>query len=145
MSGQQFQEAGRLAAALARVLREEGLHELTLERGAGGLRLRRRSRIGPVVPAGGTADAPPPEAEEEELRVVPVTSSVVGVVHLAPGPHPLLKEGDTVEAGQVLCIVESMSLDHEVRAPSAGRVLEVLVQEGDPVEYGQALVILEVP
>ena len=50
-----------------------------------------------------------------------------------------MKVGDTVEPGQVLCIIESMKLMNEIEAEVAGVIAAKLVENGRPVEYGEAL------
>ena len=50
-----------------------------------------------------------------------------------------VKVSDTVEPGQVLCIIESMKLMNEIEAETAGTILAKLVENGRPVEYGEAL------
>jgi len=52
---------------------------------------------------------------------------------------PFVKIGDTVEPGQVLCIIESMKLMNEIEAEMAGTLVHKLVENGRPVEYGEAL------
>jgi biotin carboxyl carrier protein len=47
--------------------------------------------------------------------------------------------GDTVEPGQVLCIIESMKLMNEIECEVAGTVAAKLMENGRPVEYGEAL------
>jgi acetyl-CoA/propionyl-CoA carboxylase biotin carboxyl carrier protein len=51
-------------------------------------------------------------------------------------------DGDTVEAGAVLCIVEAMKMENEVRAPHAGVVSELSVAAGEPVASGQVICVL---
>lgn len=55
----------------------------------------------------------------------------------------LVAEGDTVEAGQTLVILEAMKMELRVNAPTAGRIQRVLVAAGDVVERGQHLVAME--
>ena len=61
----------------------------------------------------------------------------------APMPGRVLAvevaEGDEVEAGRGLFIVEAMKMENEIRAPRAGRVANLAVREGEPVEQDQAL------
>jgi acetyl-CoA/propionyl-CoA carboxylase biotin carboxyl carrier protein len=52
-------------------------------------------------------------------------------------------DGDTVETGQVLCIVEAMKMENEVRAPHGGVVAELSVAAGEPVAAGQVICVLE--
>ena len=94
----------------------------------------------PAVPA---APAPSPSkpsaAPEEELHMV--RSPIVGTFYEAPSPGapPFVKPGDTVEEGQVLCIVEAMKLLNEIESDVAGEIVKKLVTNGQPIEYGQEL------
>jgi acetyl-CoA/propionyl-CoA carboxylase, biotin carboxylase, biotin carboxyl carrier protein len=54
-------------------------------------------------------------------------------------------DGDTVEAGQVLCIVEAMKMENEVHAHFAGVVTELSVAPGQPVTTGQVICVLRGP
>jgi acetyl-CoA/propionyl-CoA carboxylase biotin carboxyl carrier protein len=51
-------------------------------------------------------------------------------------------DGDTVEAGPVICVVEAMKMENEVRAPHGGVVAELSVAEGEPVASGQVICVL---
>jgi acetyl-CoA/propionyl-CoA carboxylase biotin carboxyl carrier protein len=53
-------------------------------------------------------------------------------------------DGDTVETGQVLCVVEAMKMENEVRAPHGGVVAQLSVATGEPVGAGQVICVLEV-
>jgi acetyl-CoA/propionyl-CoA carboxylase biotin carboxyl carrier protein len=53
-----------------------------------------------------------------------------------------VEEGQEVEAGQVLCIVEAMKMENEVHAHRAGRVTELSVAAGEPVKTGQVICIV---
>jgi biotin carboxyl carrier protein len=55
----------------------------------------------------------------------------------------LAAEGDAVEAGQGLLVVEAMKMENEITAPRAGRVVSVKVTQGEAVESGAPLLILE--
>lgn len=54
----------------------------------------------------------------------------------------LVEDGQEIEAGQVLCILEAMKMETEITAPAAGTVREILVKVGDSVQGGQALIEL---
>jgi len=75
----------------------------------------------------------------------PVKAPIVGTFYTSSSPDApvYVKVGDTVAAGQVLCIIEAMKLMNEIEAESAGTVREILVKNGEPVEYGQTLFIIE--
>jgi biotin carboxyl carrier protein len=66
---------------------------------------------------------------------------------IAPMPgkivRMLVKQGDTVESGQGLAVVEAMKMQNEMKAPRAARVTEVRAGDGDTVAAGQTLVVLE--
>jgi acetyl-CoA carboxylase biotin carboxyl carrier protein len=83
---------------------------------------------------------------EPQSNHIPVVSTLVGIFHIkAKGKEiPLIKIGDHVQEGQIMAFVESMRLMHEVRAPQAGTISEILVADGNAVEYGQVLLSLEV-
>src|SRR5208283_3206198 len=90
----------------------------------------------PVTPPA-AAEAPP--APEEGLHMV--KSPIVGTFYEAPSPGapPFVKPGDSVEVGQVLCIVEAMKLLNEIESDVAGEVVKSLASNGQPIEYGQEL------
>ena len=55
----------------------------------------------------------------------------------------LVREGDAVEPGSGLVVVEAMKMQNEMKATRSGRVVEVRVRDGDTVVAGEALVVLE--
>jgi acetyl-CoA carboxylase biotin carboxyl carrier protein len=86
------------------------------------------------------AEPPPAEAAKaEELHMV--RSPIVGTYYESPSPGspPFVKPGDSVEAGQLLCIVEAMKLMNEIEADVSGEIVKCLVKNGQPIEYGQEL------
>ena len=93
----------------------------------------------PAAAAPATAAPPAGAAKEEGLHVI--TSPIVGTFYEAPSPGspPFVKPGDTVEVGQVLCIIEAMKLMNEIECDVAGELVKRVVNNGQPVEYGQPL------
>jgi len=75
-----------------------------------------------------------------------VLSPFVGVFYRAPSPEaaPYVKEQQTVQVGEVLCIVEAMKLMNEIESEVSGKILSVLVENGQPVEFGEPLFLVEV-
>ena len=61
----------------------------------------------------------------------------------APGAKPFVEEGDVVDEGQTVAIVEAMKLMNQVKADQAGKVSQILVSDGDWVEFEQPLILLE--
>jgi acetyl-CoA carboxylase biotin carboxyl carrier protein len=102
----------------------------------------------PAAPAGGTrevainASAVPAPEPEEHLHIV--KSPIVGTFYESPSPGspPFVKEGDMLEVGQVLCIVEAMKLMNEIECDANGELVKRLVNNGQPIEYGQDLFAL---
>lgn len=96
--------------------------------------------------AGGPAppSAPPAKAAAPEENFHMVRSPIVGTYYESPSPGspPFVKVGDTVEAGQVLCIVEAMKLMNEIESDASGEIVKMLVANGQPIEYGQELFAL---
>ena len=93
----------------------------------------------PVVASAGVPAAPKEAPPEEVLETV--KSPIVGTFYEAPSPGapPFVKVGDTVEVGQVLCIVEAMKLLNEIESDVAGEIVKKLAVNGQPIEYGQEL------
>ena len=84
---------------------------------------RRRERVS----AGGAG------AGGRDAIVSPMQGTVLSVA---------VAEGDTVEAGQVICIVEAMKMENEVHAHRAGTVTGLSVESGQPVATGQVICVL---
>jgi len=82
---------------------------------------------------------PPPDMR------VPVLAPLVGTYYGArqPGARPFVEVGDTVDAGQTVCIVEAMKMMNEVVASEPGKVAEIAVENGEWVEFEQVLIYLE--
>jgi acetyl-CoA carboxylase biotin carboxyl carrier protein len=93
----------------------------------------------PPPAATGQPAAPAPVDDEAGLHIV--KSPIVGTFYESPSPGSpaFVKPGDTVEVGQVLCIVEAMKLMNEIESDAAGEIVKRFVTGGQPVEYGQKL------
>jgi len=126
---------------LIQLVVESGIAELELERGGDRVRIRRTQESTAV------AATPAAIVENAAPAIAPVSndhiqkSPIVGTFYESPKPGdpPFVKVGDAVEAGQILCIIESMKLMNEIEAEVAGTVAAKLVENGRPVEYGEAL------
>src|SRR5690349_11194149 len=92
----------------------------------------------PEVVAAPAASAPAKPAKEAapEEGLHMVKSPIVGTFYESPSPGspPFVKVGDTVEAGQILCIVEAMKLMNEIEADAAGEIVKMLAKNGQPIE-----------
>lgn len=71
----------------------------------------------------------------------PVKSPMVGTFYRAssPGAKPFVEVGDTIKAGETICIIEAMKILNEIEADKSGTVSKILCENGQAVEYGQPL------
>ncbi len=146
---------------LIEYLIEKDITEFELERGDVKVRIRRGGEAAApaapaaayvpaaaaapgVVPAAAPA-AVPAAAPVEEAGLHALKSPIVGTFYESPSPGspPFVKVGDTVEAGQVLCIIEAMKLMNEIESDVAGEVVKRLASNGQPGAYGQALFVIK--
>jgi acetyl-CoA carboxylase biotin carboxyl carrier protein len=100
--------------------------------------------LGVAPGARGASGAFTVNLEEADNRV-PVLAPLVGTFYRAaqPGAKPFVDQGEVVDIGQPVCIVEAMKLMNEVVAGEGGRVAEIVVENGEPVEFEQVLMYLE--
>jgi acetyl-CoA carboxylase biotin carboxyl carrier protein len=142
--------------ALLRLMEGNDVEELEVEEGGRRVRIRRRTAAMPMTPpaflpaAAGARSATPAAAPvalpaAETAGLIPVESPMVGTFYRAPAPgaEPYVKEGNLVEKGTVLCIIEAMKLMNEIEAEVRGRIAKILVENAQPVEFGQTLFLLE--
>lgn len=75
----------------------------------------------------------------------PITAPMVGTFYTAPSPKDAayVQEGDVIQPGDRVGIVEAMKMMNEIESEIGGRVARILVKNGQPVEYGQPLMIVE--
>jgi acetyl-CoA carboxylase biotin carboxyl carrier protein len=90
-------------------------------------------------PSSASAAAPAPAPVDDKSHVV--TSPFVGTFYRRPNPDAsaYVEQGQKVEKGAVLCIIEAMKLMNEIEADVGGVVVGVLAEDGAAVEYGQPL------
>jgi len=115
--------------------------KIRLKKGAGGEISQQE-----VVPA--SAEVPARETsagKAEEEKFTEIKAPMVGTFYItsAPGEEPLVEEGDEIEEGQVICIIEAMKLMNEVKSEISGRVQKVLVKSGQAVEFDQPLFLVD--
>jgi acetyl-CoA carboxylase biotin carboxyl carrier protein len=73
-----------------------------------------------------------------------VKAPMVGTFYRSPSPDAkvFVEVGQSVKAGETICIIEAMKLMNEIESDATGVVKAILVENGQPVEYGQPLFIL---
>jgi acetyl-CoA carboxylase biotin carboxyl carrier protein len=98
------------------------------------------------APAAAPAAAPEPVADENAIPTGHVMESpMVGTFYEAPSPgaKPFVQVGDTVSAGDTLCIIEAMKMLNQIEADVSGTVKAILVENEQPVEFGQPLIVID--
>lgn len=105
-----------------------------------------------IAGAGPIASEAPAVVEEEEEgeavaaapKGIPVNSPMTGIYYGLPSPTapPFVKEGDTVQAGQVVALVEAMKVFNEINAPIAGTVTRIVPQNGAMVNPGEPILYI---
>ncbi len=134
----------RLEGSTVRRLRvEAGDYRIEIERGP----VAAVGAAASASPAGLAGDLPVAgsEAPDEVDTRHAIVAPLVGTFYRAPEPgaKPFVEEGDVVDEGQTVAIVEAMKLMNHVNADRGGRVAEIVVPDGEWVEFEQVLIYLE--
>jgi len=87
---------------------------------------------------GGGAIATPTTASVQAASANAVVAPLAGSV-----ARILVEEGQEIEAGQVLIVLEAMKMETELTAPKAGTVARILVEKGTAVQAGEGLIELD--
>jgi acetyl-CoA carboxylase biotin carboxyl carrier protein len=95
-----------------------------------------------AAPAAAAKAAP---VEDEFANCVAIKSPMIGTFYLKPSPDkPAFKSvGDTVKAGETVCIIEAMKLFNEIESEVTGKIVKIVADDMTPVEYGQTLFLVE--
>ncbi len=142
------------------LVQESGIAELEVTEGEERVRIVRAGRAfdsapsayAPAMPSPARPPGPAPATAglaAVEAAALPeghvVKSPMVGTFYRAASPDakPFVEIGDTVKAGQTICIIEAMKLMNEIESDTEGVVKAILAENGQPVEYGEPLVVVE--
>jgi len=81
----------------------------------------------------------------ETSELLEVKCPIVGTFYRSPGPDkdPFIQVGDSINEGDVVCIVEAMKLFNEIESEVGGKIVKVLVEDASPVEYDQVLFLVD--
>lgn len=148
----------RKVKRLIELLEESQCTELEIKEGEETIRI---SRAGPIatyvqplhanpIPT----SAPQTHTQSEATHAEPVKakakghevkSPMVGTLYLTPSPEAnnFVSIGQTVKAGDTLCLIEAMKMFNPIEADTAGVIADILVNNGEPIEYGQLLFIIQ--
>lgn len=101
-----------------------------------------------ALPASTPAAAPAAEAApavSDESKYHQLTSPMVGTFYSSPSPDSpaFVKVGDSVNAGQTICIIEAMKMMNELESDASGKIVKILAEDGQPVEFGQVIALID--
>ena len=139
------------------LMNENGLTELEVEKDDMRIRLKKTASgvegfesavvypVQGVVSAGAKVQSVQEIEEKNVIKTVEIKSPMVGTFYRAPNPEApaYVEVGQTIEPGQVICIIEAMKLMNEIKSEIRGKILEILVDNGEPVEFGQSLFLID--
>ncbi len=135
---------------LTDLMKETGLSEveMTVDSSTVRLQLGGTQTVAPqVIPAPIVAPAAVKEAalsEEPKLSGKVQKAPMVGTFYRAPSPEKpaFVNIGDTVKAGQPLCIIEAMKTMNQIEAEHDGVIKDILLENASPVEFGEPLFVI---
>ena len=139
------------------LIQESDVAEIEIKEGEESVRISRASATAPVMVA---APAAAPQAVAAPVAATPaveeapvaanntanaVKSPMVGTFYRSSSPESasFIEVGQTVAAGDVICIIEAMKMFNQIEADRSGTVKAILVENGHAVEFGEPLVIIE--
>ncbi len=138
---------------LIELLEESGIAELEIHEGEESVRISRQisAPLQAVAPAAMQVAAPVPVAPApapETAEVITghqVKSPMVGTFYGAASPPsgPFVSQGQRVNVGDTLCIIEAMKMMNQIEADKAGTIRSILVENGSPVEFDQVIFIID--
>lgn len=150
----------RKVKKLIELLEESNINEIEIKEGEESVRISRSSSVQPAyapmpmvqAPAQPqqpmTQPAPAPAAATQPAAAEPaghsVRSPMVGTFYRSPSPTsaPFVEVGQSVKAGDVICIVEAMKMMNQIEADKSGVIEAILAEDGQPVEYDQPLIVI---
>ena len=149
----------RKLKTLIDLVSESNVSELEITEAEGKVRIVKSAPTAMAAPVTYTMAPAPVAAPAAPVASVPVVeaaapaaqpeghtvkSPMVGTFYRAssPGAKPFVEVGDTIKAGETICIVEAMKILNEIEADKSGTVTQILVENGQAVEYGQPLYVI---
>ncbi len=85
------------------------------------------------------------EISEEDKNFEVITSPINGVFYRAPSPSspPFVKEGDIVNSGDTLCIIEAMKIMNEIKSDKKCQIIKILCENNTSVSVGTKLFLIK--
>jgi acetyl-CoA/propionyl-CoA carboxylase, biotin carboxylase, biotin carboxyl carrier protein len=107
--------------------------------------------VGPPLGGGAAMNGSAPAGQSAPKRSARARSASVGGPDTLESPlqgnmwKVLVKQGDTVAEGQILCIIEAMKMENEITAHKAGTIAELPIVEGAPIVAGAPIATIKSP
>ena len=145
----------RKVKKLIELLEASSVDEIEIKEGEESVRISRNKAASMAMAAPVAAPAMPAPAAPAPVPAAPeaaapstanaVTSPMVGTFYRSPSPDApaFVEVGQSVRAGDVLCIVEAMKMMNQIEADRAGTVTAIHAENGEPVEFDQPLITVE--
>lgn len=135
---------------LARIAKEESISEIEVSSENVSLRINLGAPQVVSMPTH-THDAPSTPSDSTQQAPHPSTggtlqqSPMIGTLYAAaePGAAPFIKEGDTVQKGDTICIIEAMKLFNEIPAEHSGVISKIHFTDGQTVEHSSDLITID--
>jgi acetyl-CoA carboxylase biotin carboxyl carrier protein len=138
---------------LIELIEESDVEELEIREGDDAIKISRRraapaaQMVAPMAAPVASAPVQPSntDAAQQANADFPaqgsINSPMVGTFYRSPSPDtaPFVEIGQTIKAGDVLCIVEAMKMMNQIEADKSGVITDVLIENGAPVEFDQPL------
>jgi len=142
------------------LIQESDVAEIEIHEGEESVRISRNGTSAPVMmaapampAAAPVAAAAPATASAPAVEATPagpntanaVKSPMVGTFYRSSSPESasFVEVGQTVAAGDVICIIEAMKMFNQIESDRSGTVKAILVENGHPVEFDEPLIIIE--
>ncbi len=131
------------------LVQESGISELEVTEGEEKVKIVKSGGFAVAhaapAPAPAPAMAAAPAAAPGLIQGHVVKSPMVGTFYRSPSPGAkhFVKVGDTVKAGDTICVIEAMKLLNEIECDKDGVIKAILVENGQPVEYGEPLMVID--
>ncbi len=145
----------RKLKTLIELVEASGIAELEISEGEERVRITRTAasalhavQLPPAPVVSTVAASEPVAAPAPAAPAAPeghiVKSPMVGTFYRSPSPgaRQFVDIGQSVSAGDTLCIIEAMKLLNEIEADHGGVIKAILVENGQPVEFGQPLFVI---
>lgn len=123
---------------------EDGLSEVSIQSSNSSIYIKRKitTETNPPTP---TKTFEKTKQITKEEAGIPIKAPLTGTFYRSPSPTspPFVKEGDTVNANQILCIIEAMKVMNEIRAEFPCKILKIFVENGHVVNANENIFLVE--